>query len=224
MWRIPLSPSDPGRLRATLSEAERLRGARFRFPTHGRRFLVARAGLRSVLGLYLDLDPSAIALTTGPAGKPRLAGDDGIEFNLAHSGDVALVAVARGRPVGVDVERMRRGVPYERLADRFFAPSEAAALRQLPAAVRSAGFFACWTRKEAWLKASGLGLGRGLPAALPSFAVPVEPEPAAMTVILSGHPDEGGRWSLVDLRVGAGYAGALAVLGPARTRFYRWAW
>lgn len=132
------------------------------------------------------------------------------------------MAVTRGRSVGVDVERMRRGIQYERLAERFFAPSEMTALRSLPPAIRSAGFFACWTRKEAWLKASGHGLERGLPSALPRFAVPVEPDPAALTVTLSGDPDEGSRWSLVDLRVGAGYAGAVAVRGPARARFYRW--
>lgn len=201
---------------------ERRRGARYRFPAHRRRFLAARAGLRAILALYLDIDPASIALAAGPSGKPRLADGHGIEFNLAHSGDVALVAVTSGRPVGVDVERMRRGIPYERLAERFFAPSEVTALRSLPAPIRSAGFFACWTRKEAWLKASGHGLEGGLPAALPRFAVSVEPGPGALAVTLSGDPDEGTRWSLVDLRVGTGYAGAVAVPGPARARFYRW--
>lgn len=183
--------------------------------------MAARAALRSVLGLYLEVDPSAVRLAGGPAGKPRLEDDPGIEFNLSHSEDLAVVAVTRGRPVGVDVERMRRGIPYERLAERFFAPSEVTALRGLPPRVRSAGFFACWTRKEAWLKASGR-LESGLPSALPRFAVSVEPHPATLAVTLEGDPDEGSRWSLVDLRVGPGYAGAVAVRGPARTRFYRW--
>ncbi|MGH7550253.1 MAG: 4'-phosphopantetheinyl transferase family protein [Gemmatimonadota bacterium] len=223
VWRISLSSVDLERARGMLSEDERRRAARYRFPTHRRRFLAARAGLRAILALYLDLDPAAVDLTAGPTGKPRLADNPGLEFNLAHSGDIALVAVTRGRPVGVDVERMRRGIPYERLAERFFAPSEVAALRSLPPPIRSAGFFACWTRKEAWLKASGHGLEGGLPSALPRFAVSVEPDPIAIAVTLSGRPDEAARWSLVDLRVGSGYAGAMAVQGPARTRFYRWA-
>lgn len=223
MWRISLPSVDIEQALGVLSEDERRRAARYRFPAHRRRFLASRAGLRAILAMYLGRDPRAIELTAGAFGKPRVADPPGIEFNLAHSGDVALVAVTRGRPVGVDVERMRRGIPYERLAERFFAPSEAAALRRLPPAVRSAGFFACWTRKEAWLKASGQGLERGLPSALPRFSVSVEPDPVTVAVTLSGGPDEGRRWSLVDLQVGAGYVGAMAVRGPARTRFYHWA-
>ena len=121
-----------------------------------------------------------------------------------------------------DVERLRRGVPYERLARRFFAPGEAEALRRVPDRLRPAAFFACWTRKEAWLKASGHGLELGLPSALPRFAVSVEPNPSALAVTLPDRPAESGRWSLVDVRVASGYAGALAVEGSLRTRFYRW--
>jgi 4'-phosphopantetheinyl transferase len=222
VWRISLSSIEPRRGWETLSDEERRRAARHRFAVHRNRFVAGRAALRAVLSVYLGVPPSEVPLVAGVGEKPRLAGDRDLAFNLAHSEDVALVAVTRGRAVGVDVERMRRGVPYERLARRFFAPVEAEALRRVPTRLRPAAFFACWTRKEAWLKASGHGLERGLPSALPRFAVSVEPRPTALAVTLPDRPEEGGRWSLVDVRVGSGYAGALAVEGPLRARFYRW--
>jgi 4'-phosphopantetheinyl transferase len=198
VWRISLSSIDPGRAWKSLSDEERRRAERHRFAVHQTRYVAGRAALRAVLSVYLDVSPSEVPLVAGGSGKPRLTA------------------------VGVDVERLRRGVPYERLARRFFAPGEAEALRRVPARLRPAAFFACWTRKEAWLKASGHGLERGLPSALPRFAVPVEPHPSALAVTLPARPEESGRWSLVDVRVGSGYAGALAVEGSLRTRFYRW--
>ena len=222
VWRISLSSIDPRRAWESLSGEERRRAARHRFAVHRTRFVAGRAALREVLSVYLDVSPSKVPLVVGEGGKPRLADDGELDFNLAHSEDVALVAVTRGRAVGVDVERLRRGVPYERLARRFFAPGEAEALRRVPARLRPAAFFACWTRKEAWLKASGHGLERGLPSALPRFTVSVEPHPSSLLVTLPDRPEESGRWSLVDVRVGSGYAGALAVEGSLRTRFYRW--
>lgn len=222
VWRISLSSVDPGRAWESLSDEERRRAARHRFAVHRIRFVAGRASLRAVLSVYLGVSPSEVPLVVGAGGKPRLAGDGGLDFNLAHSEDVALVAVTRGRAVGVDVERLRRGVPYERLARRFFAPGEAEALRRIPARLRPAAFFACWTRKEAWLKASGYGLDRGLHSALPRFAVSVEPRSSAFAVSFPDRPEESARWSLVDVRVGSGYAGALAVEGSLRARFYRW--
>ncbi|MGH7543772.1 MAG: 4'-phosphopantetheinyl transferase family protein [Gemmatimonadota bacterium] len=222
VWRISLRSIEPGRAWETLSDEERRRAARHRFAVHRTRFVAGRAALRAVLSAYLGVPPTEVPLVVGAGGKPRLADGEDLDFNLAHSEDVALVAVTRGRAVGVDVERLRRGVPYDRLARRFFAPCEAEALRRVPTRLRPAAFFACWTRKEAWLKASGHGLERGLPSALPRFAVSVEPRPTALAITFPDRPEEGGRWSLVDVRVGSGYAGALAVEGPLRARFYRW--
>lgn len=223
VWRISLPSIEPRRAWETLSDEERRRAARHRFAVHRSRFIAGRAALRAVLSAYLDVDAADVPLVTGAGGRPRLAGDPDLDFNLAHSGDVALIAVARGRAVGIDVERLRRGVPYDRLARRFFAPREAEDLRRVPAALRPAAFFACWTRKEAWLKASGYGLERGLPSALPRFAVPVEPRLPALAVTLPDRPEESARWTLVDVGVGSGYAGALAVEGPLQARFYLWA-
>lgn len=227
VWRsvLDLRPAALKRALATLSADERRRAARFRFPVHRDRFVAAHCMLRSILGDYLGLSPGYVPLGVRPSGKPmvvsRSRGHE-IEFNLSHSGDVVLVAVARGRAVGVDLERMRRGVPLERLAVRFFNRSEAVALRRLPHAVRPAAFFACWTRKEAFLKASGHGLERGLPLALGGFTVSVAPWGLPASPILPGRPEEAGRWWLINLDVAAGYAGALAVEGRARPRLFEW--
>lgn len=227
VWRsvLDLRPQAVEQAMSTLSEDERRRAARLRFPIHRDRFVASHGVLRSVLGNYLGLSPAAVPIGALPSGKPEIeSGSRGreIEFNLSHSGDVVLIAVTRGRAVGVDLERMRRGVPLERLADRFFSPRETVALRRLPHAVRPAAFFACWTRKEAFLKASGHGLERGLPLALGGFTVSVAPRAAPASPTLPGRSAEAGRWWLMNLDVAIGYAGALAIEGRARPRLFEW--
>lgn len=226
VWRVPLDrgPDAVSRARSLLSAEERRRADRFRFPALRDRFIVAHAALRSVLGRTLGAPPGALRLGTDALGKPVLlpVGPETPAFNLAHSAGVALVAVARGRAVGVDVERMRRDLPLARLAARFLAPGEAAELAALPDPVRSAAFFACWTRKEAYLKAAGVGGGRGLAASLPLFVVSVRPAVRRVALAVPGRPAEAARWSLVDLDVGPGFAAALAVEGRARPLTFHW--
>lgn len=227
VWRAALDvgPEALARALSYLSPDERRRAGRFRFRVHRDRFVAAQGVLRAVLGAYLDLPAAEVPLGARPGGKPVLqrAGAPRLEFNLTHSGDRLLIAVARGRSVGVDLERMRRGMPIDRLASRFFTPREAEALRSVPTPVRPAAFFACWTRKEAYLKAAG-GLERGLPAALKGFVVSADPPaaPARTAMRVSGTAGEDDRWSLIDLEVGTGYAGALAVEGRARLRLFQW--
>lgn len=210
---------------ATLSESERLRANRFRFPVHQRQFVAARAILRDILSRYLEIPPRDVPLGYRNSGKPfvDLGDRDGsIRFNLAHSGDLAIYAIARDRSVGVDVERMRRDVAFEDLADRFFAPVEAAALHEIPKSVRAAAFFSVWTRKEAYLKAGGDRLTEGIAPALGRFSVTVEPGPVPIQITVRDEPEETGRWSILHLEVAAGFAAALAVEGSARTRRYEW--
>ena len=130
-----------------------------------RDLVLSGVALRSILAAYLDSDPLAARFVVAPGGKPRLDPAwtaSPLSFNLSHSRGRALVAVSLGREVGVDVERLRRDLPIERLAARFFAPREIAALRSTPETVRPAAFFACWTRKEAYMKARGDGISRPL--------------------------------------------------------------
>ena len=216
VWRLDLrrAGADVENLERLLTPAESERAAAFRFARDRDRFVVARALRRITLGRYLDAPPNALAFATGPHGKPGLIGPGdaaALQFNLAHADDLALLVVARGRPVGVDLERVRDDVPIMTLAERFFAPDELEALRQLPAGQRTAAFFRCWTRKEAFVKARGEGLSLPLAA----FAVSLAPdEPPALRRV-DWDAEERTRWTLLDLPPLPGYAAALAfAAGP----------
>ncbi len=149
----------------------------------------------------------------GPRGKPALGGDDAggsaLTFNLSHSHGLAVYAVARGRQVGLDVERIRPGIKHELLAVRFFSPREAAALLAMPDRLRLRAFYACWTRKEAFIKARG----EGFALSLRRFSVSVDPDRTPVLDDVEGAPGEVLRWTLCDLEPGPKYAGALAVEG-----------
>ncbi len=161
LWRIPLD--DPSRLesaRAVLSPEEIARAARFVFEPDRNRFIVSHGALRMLLGRYLATDPSDLEFQSGPNGKPSLVQlFTDLRFNLSHSADLALIAVARGREVGVDVERVQKEILFEQIAEHYFEPTEAWDLRIAPPDERALRFFDLWTRKEACLKAEGTGLG-----------------------------------------------------------------
>src|SRR4030095_2678320 len=148
LWSIPLEQPDDlvARLIETLSPDKRARASRFVFSRDRRRFVVARGALRSILTGYLDLAPSALAFAYGPRGKPRLADAAALDFNLAHSHELALCAVTAGRPVGVDVGGPRPLPDLLSVAGTAFSPAEQAALLARPEAERLAAFFRCWTR------------------------------------------------------------------------------
>ena len=130
-----------------------------------------------------------------------------------------LYAITRGRKIGIDVERIGRDLKGDAIAERFFTPREVAMLRALPPDMQTQGFFACWTRKEAYVKARGDGLS--LP--LDQFDVSVAPEEPAALLHTKGDPSEASRWSLKDLTPGPGYAAALAVEGDAwLLRCWQW--
>ena len=164
LWRLRLAqPSSVvARLRETLSDDERERADRAASALAAGHFAVARGALRTVLASYLSVEPRALAFAYGPRGKPALASDGGLRFNVAHSHGLALVAVARGRELGVDLERVRPLPAAEAIARRFFSAGERAA----PLRRRLDAFLSLWTRKEAYLKATGGGLrwGRALAA------------------------------------------------------------
>ncbi|MCA1684615.1 MAG: 4'-phosphopantetheinyl transferase superfamily protein [Planctomycetia bacterium] len=211
VWKVTLDPPGPvlSRFDLTLNDDERKRRDRFRTETLRRRFLAGRGSLRAILGAYLRCPPENVALAYGVHGKPRLAdpGDPAVEFNLAHSHDVALCAVTLGRAVGVDVEAVRPLDNSERIIERFFSPREQSDFLALPHPERLAAFFRGWSRKEAFLKATGTGLA----TRLDSFDVTLGPFAALLRV--GEDPSEAPRWSLLDLDPGPGYAAAVAVRG-----------
>jgi len=197
------------RLQQLLSAEERAKANRFRLPKARAEFVVARGLLRIIVGRYLDTKPAYMQFCTGPHGKPALLAQSGqaaLRFNVSHSGGFILYAVSRQREVGVDLERICSELAVEDLAARFFSPRENAALLGLPKNRRRDGFFACWTRKEAFLKAKGDGLSQPLDG----FDVSLAPgEPAALLGSRS-HARDVERWSIREVPSIPGYAGAVA--------------
>ena len=223
LWLADLDqpPQPRAALAATLAADERERAARFRFPEHQASFIAGRGLLRTLLGRYLDRPAAALRFEQGAQGKPTLAGVDaaaGLHFNLSHSGNRALYAVAR-RAVGVDVEARERRVDYAAVLERVCTPREWAVFQTLPAAQLQPAFFACWTRKEAMAKAWGGGLSSGLrtlEVCLPADASPDER--------MRLHDGAGREWSVLDLPLEPGWSGALAASGADwRWRGWRWA-
>lgn len=212
VWRIPLDlpTASVKSLESVLSRDESERAARFRFPEGKDRYIIAHGCLRAILAHYLRCEPGQLTFSNNEYGKPALNGYD-LEFNLSHSGDFALVAVSQGRKVGVDVERIRSDVELERIAGRYFSKSEVTELMALAAEQRAAGFFNCWARKEAYIKAHGLGLS--LP--LDSFDVSLAPDKPAILHATRPDEQEAARWRLLSLEVAPGYAAAVAAEGVA---------
>jgi len=176
-----------------------------------RRFVVARAALRGVLGAALGQPPRSLRFVEGPHGKPALADQPPpLRFNLSHSGELALLALSLDRELGVDLERRRHHLDHLGIARRYFAPDELAALAALPAAQQETAFYRCWTRKEALLKAKGAGLT--LP--LDSFAVSVT-EAAPQLLRTDWDTTEAQRWRLFHLAPAPGAIGAVAIAAPA---------
>jgi 4'-phosphopantetheinyl transferase len=214
VWRAGLAWSSDcmRRLTDTLSPDEQERAARFHFDIDRRRHIVARGLLRRLLARVLRTTPDRLRFDYSATGKPRLAGDPAeanLEFNVSHSGDLVLIAVTVGRAVGIDVERIRADMAVDRIAAQFFSARECAALAALPPHLQCDGFFACWTRKEAYIKARGDGLS--LP--LNQFDVSLLPGQPARLLETRPDPAEARRWVLQELNVGPDHKAALAVEG-----------
>jgi len=212
VWGARLDPS-PAELRAlasTLSADEMERARRFHFERDQNTFVAARGGLRAILGAYLQVDPGRIEFSYGPQGKPALMGPDAdLTFNLSHSDDVAFVALTRGRTIGVDIERIK---PFAEVADvtrTIFSARELAVFRTLAPSDQQDGFFNAWTRKEAFVKATGLGFSMSVKEVEVSFA----PGEEARLVRLNGSADEAAQWTLVELPAPAGFKAAVATPG-----------
>jgi 4'-phosphopantetheinyl transferase len=204
---------------ALLDEDERARAMRFVRPRDRRRFVLAHAALRLFLARCLDVHPPAVRYESGIHGKPRLAPTlPALEFNLSHSGGVGVLAVARDRPVGVDVEELRDLPDALSIAAAHFSAAEREALRSLPPDEQRGAFFRGWTRKEAVVKASGEGLGR----ALDSFEVDLAPSSMKALTRFDGRDGEVAGWSLRELTAPTGYEAAGAVGVAPRAPQARW--
>lgn len=222
VWRIALAISDAELARRTgvLTVDELARAARFHFEPDRRRWIATRGAVRLLLAGYAGVAPTSVRFSLGPHGKPALEKPDGtgLEFNVSHSGELALCAVSRRRAVGVDVEAIRPEFANLSVARRFFAPAEATVLAALPQSEQTAAFFDCWSRKEAYIKARGTGVALGLDR----FEVSLTPGRPAVLLATHDEPDATTRWRLVALAPDNGYAGALVTDGPARLECWQW--
>jgi 4'-phosphopantetheinyl transferase len=214
VWRTRVSwpASHIAVLRETLSPDEQEKADRFHFEIDRRRYVVTRGLLRRLLARCLGTRPDELRFDYSEFGKPSLAAgfaQTRLRFNVSHSGDLILIAIATGRAVGVDVERIRTDMNVDQIAQRFFSVGERTALAALAAELQHDVFFACWTRKEAYIKA----MGEGLSMPLDQFDVSILPGQDAR--LLATRPDaaEAQRWILRDLDVAPGYRAALAVEG-----------
>lgn len=161
MTRLDPKPEAVRALQRWLSDAERQRAGRFHFDRDRRRFIVARARLRQLLAARLGVRPEAVELAYGKNGKPELAqrfADTAWRFNVSHCDDVAVYALSHGREIGIDVEAIRAVPEADAIAARFFSRRENQAYSALAPDDKPLGFFNCWTRKEAFVKALGDGL------------------------------------------------------------------
>jgi 4'-phosphopantetheinyl transferase len=209
IWRVSVNvlADSRNRLASILAAEEVARAARFHFAVDRDRFIAAHGCLRDILTRYLHCEPGQLNFSTGKYGKPALISNEGLDFNLSHSGDYALIAITERRNVGVDVELMRERISPQAIARRFFSQAEVAELQALPLEQQEAAFFRCWTRKEAYIKAQGLGLA----LSLESFDVSLSPHDPA--VLRATRPDfkEASRWTLLHLDIAPCYQAAAAV-------------
>lgn len=224
MWRAALDQpaAQLTQLAGLLAPDEQLRANRFHFERDRQRFIAGRAILRTILGRYLGCAGSELQFSYGPRGKPALAkpaAEPPFYFNLAHSGGLAVIALAHQQEVGVDVEQIRPITDIEQIVRRFFAEQEQATLLALPVEQRETAFFNGWTRKEAYLKALGDGLARPLD----QFCVTLAPGDPVRLVSINGVGDDASPWLLESFDPAPGYAAAVAVREQA-WRFSYWDW
>jgi 4'-phosphopantetheinyl transferase len=203
LFDVDLPADEVVALYRLLDREERARAMQFRFPRDRDRFIARRGRLRRLLGSYLGEAAEDIVFRHNDFGKPLILGDDGLQFSLSHSHGVALCAVAWDRAVGCDLEWQDEGLAERETADRLFSARERDVLHRLPPGQWIEGFYNCWTRKEAFVKA----LGRGLSHPLDSFDVSVSPgEPAALL-------SPAGRWSMHGLAPRNRFQAAVVVEG-----------
>ncbi len=218
VWRASLDQDRATilKLSALLTPDERQRAEKYFKLIDRDRFILARGVLRKILSAYLHIAPCELRFIYNEYGKPSLSADQNhcaLSFNLSHSNNLALYAVACGRCVGIDIEYIREDFATLEIAKHFFSKDEVAALKSLPADQRTIGFFNCWSRKEAFIKAKGMGVSYPLDRFTVSLA-PGEP-PALLKV--DDDEREVARWKMYELNPGAGYAAAMIITRPPVT-------
>lgn len=210
------------KLRLTLSADELERANRFHFQRDRHSFIAGRGILRSILADYHQNKPREIEFTYNTRGKPSIVnipGGLGINFNLSHSHGLAVYAITRRRGIGIDIERLRSNLSFEKIAKRFFTTAEFEKLSSLAHEEFMEGFFKLWTQKEAYIKAKG----KGLSIPLNQFAATIKRDQTVRIKEIGINSDKECSWSFHTLTPAPGYVGALAVEGKnIRIKYWMW--
>lgn len=217
IWQVALQQDIKlvQQLMTVLNSEEKQRAAKFLVSDAKNNFIIARAALRCLIANYLKCQPEAIILQQNPHGKLYLE-NNSLKFNLSHSRDLALFAFTLNRPVGVDIEFMRDKLFEEDIAQRFFAPAEVAALLALPQEKRKQAFFNCWSRKEAFIKAVGVGIFYPLD----QFEVAVDCDATGeKSLHIHAATEQAKNWKLYALDIAKDYAAAVVTQGAAKIIF-----
>lgn len=214
IWNVKLDVPELTRkkLQLYLSTAEIQRASRFHFVKDQIHFIVARGMLRKILSYYTNKHPYEIEFEYNKYGKPFIEYEINnvpLRFNLSHSHNMAVYAIAIGREVGIDIEFVRDDFSDIEIAERFFSPDEIAALKSLPKHLQKHAFFLCWTRKEAFIKAKG----KGLSIPLDQFDVSLVPEQPVKLLKTRYNRLDASRWMLINIELFPGYAAAVAIEG-----------
>jgi 4'-phosphopantetheinyl transferase len=193
-----------------LALEERRRAERFHFENDRNRFIVGHGILRRILGRYLGIEPCLLKFFRGAFGKLYLPNDLNsrlINFNISHSGTIALFAFTRNREIGVDVEKVRPIANMDQISKLFFSKRENTVFQMLPSSQKTKAFYNCWVRKEAFIKAMGMGMFRPLD----TFEVSLVPGKPAKLLSNSEKSRAASRWTIYDIRATNGYVSAIAV-------------
>jgi 4'-phosphopantetheinyl transferase len=191
----------------------------YRFQKDTRNQIASRGILRSILGFYLSVDPRDLKFEYGKNGKPYLttsSSDKQILFNVSHSGNRVVYAFSENHEIGIDIEIIREIPEISLIADKYFSKYEIGILNSLPAGSHKEAFFNCWTRKEAFIKASGDGFLKPLDA----FDVPFESSESEGILKIDGSRDEAELWTLKGFNAAPGYASAFAIKKIKTTEIY----
>ena len=215
IWRASLDqPADMiAKLEPLLSKDEYQRAERFHRPTDRQRFIAGRGILRKIISRYLALAPDEVRFVYNKYGKPFISTEQNrgaLRFNLSHSNGMALYVIAQERRVGVDIEHMREDFATLEVAEHFFSKNEFEALKAVPINQRTKAFFNCWSRKESYIKAIGMGVSYPLD----EFTVSLIPDAAPALLKVDADATEAARWKMYKLDVAEGYAAALIIENP----------
>jgi 4'-phosphopantetheinyl transferase len=219
IWYATLTDPEPSYERL-LSTDEKERDSHFIFQRDKNRFIMRHGILRTLLGTYLDITPDRIRLQHGKNGKPSLMDSYGVKqvnFSLSHSEDTAVFAFSNQCELGIDIEKIRNIPEMEKIFEQYFSAKEHETFRLLTKNKRREAFFNCWTRKEAYIKATG----NGLYTPLDSFDVSLVPGEPARLLRVEGNPDNVFPWSMYSIEDIPGFKGALAFKGHNQ-EIYTW--